>query len=154
MFRIEVTGIEGITELNRKIGRNLPVVNQKTLSEIADFMSLSMKVKAPKWTGNLASQITVRPVSQSEFNITMPEYGMYLQEGIPHVVDPMLLTEWVADKMGMSLPLATHVARRLGEKIETVGPNRNPFVDAALAEVKPHIHGILKRNLDAALKNR
>lgn len=100
---------------------------------------INSRHKHGKFTGNLQSSIRI-VIKGNELSIYLPDYGRFLEYGVPNPTTPEEILLWVRSKLTALKPKHQEaVARRIAKHISLYGPAPFPFVRTTLHNDLPRI---------------
>lgn len=128
-----------------RLARNLPTANKATISEIADRLADEMRILCPYWHGTLKSSIDVVPIDRDSLGVKAIFYARFVERGHGAVGKhiPKML-RWAFEKS--RVPYKAYLTLRL------YGAVPHPFINPAIENLKPQLHGILRKHISFGIK--
>ena len=122
-----------------RFSRTFPEALQRSVEEIAKNtqkeLRRSISLKGLSWTGRLREKTRARRKNKNTWELSMPQYGIYLDSMIPH---------FVSLKRGRKI---TKWARSKGIKASSLFVKPHPFIDRPMQIVSRRIRKIVDKHI-------
>jgi len=148
VIQIRIKGMEGVMKLASNLPKTMEIEIPKGMMEFAKAVQKSAKLRAPKATGFLASQIKVRKISPKTIHIDTGEayYALAQEFGYtPHVIP----VEYIRQHFEASPNVPGRFVSR-PRKFVTVS-KFTPFMFPALEANIPNLRNILGKKVNIAI---